>query len=146
MNNMNWKTWTKITAIILFTIAIANFYYDHYYQQDSVLSIQNFPTELNSIDKNKEINFTFFIYNDGNKPAFVNSVILLRYEGETQILDRTTITPYWDFAIPSKKSQEIQVTLPASNEQKEYSLQAEVFYDDKKISTEIIPVKFGGLI
>ncbi len=143
---MNWKTWTKITASILFIIVIANFYYDHYYQQDSILTIQNFPTKLSSLDSSKDISFSFFIYNEGNKPAFVKTIILLRYEGDNQILDSVTIEPSTDFSINSKESQEVTITLPTTNELKEYSLKAEIFYDNDKISSETIPVKFGGLI
>ncbi|MDP3728045.1 MAG: hypothetical protein Q8R18_01185 [bacterium] len=41
---MNWKTWTKISAVILFIIVIAGFYLSNFYSEGAVLEIQNAPS------------------------------------------------------------------------------------------------------
>ena len=85
---MNWKTWTKITAVIIFLIAIANFYYAHYYNEGPIVSIENFPseTDLDSLSTTDDISFSFFLYNNGDETAFVKSILLMRYDSENNLV------------------------------------------------------------
>lgn len=146
---MHWKTWTKISSIILLLLAIAGFYYANYHKEGAVLSIQNFPaaTDLDSIDTSKGISFSFFLYNKGDQVAFVKSIIFLRYaEDGSQVTDTLTVDPKSDFTVDPGETKEIKVSLPASGEEQSYSLAAEVFYDEEKISSETVPVRWGALL
>lgn len=129
---MNWKTWTKISGVILFIIAVAGFYLGNFYSEGVILSIEDFPQKLDSLDTTKDISFSFYIYNTGDETTFVKSIILLRkYEDGTQVADTVEIKPQSGFVIAPGESTQIQVTLPP--QEKPYSLEAEIFYDkDRK--------------
>jgi hypothetical protein len=146
---MNWKTWTKITAVVAFIILIANFYYAHYYNEGPVLSIENFPsaTDLDSLSTEADIQFSFFIYNNGDETAFIKSIILMRYDSEGNLITTDySINPSSDFYIPSSESQEVKVILDSPQEQFSYTLYAEIFTDDGKITSETVPVVWGSLL
>ena len=146
---MNWKTWTKITAVIIFLIAIANFYYSHYYNEGPIVSIENFPseTDLDSLSTTDDISFSFFLYNNGDETAFVKSILLMRYDSENNLVSTYyTIDPSFDFYISEGESQEINVILPAPDESLSYSLNAEVFTENGKIVSSTIPVVWGSLL
>jgi len=144
---MSWQTWTKISSVILFIIAILGFYYANYYHEGPALTIENFPVNLDSLDTTDDIQFSFFLYNGGDQTAFVKSIILLRsYEDGSQVADAATIAPMSDFSIEPGESKEILVTLPAPDEDTSYTLSAEIFYTDEKVVSETIPVVWGALL
>ena len=145
---MHWKTWTKISSVALFVIAVLGFYYANYYQKEAVLTIQNFPTavDLDSLDTTEDITFTFFLYNEGEETAFVRSIIVLVYdEDQTQATFPVTISPRSDFTIAAKETKEITVALSAPGANARYTLAAEIFYDGTKAVSETVPVLWGGL-
>jgi hypothetical protein len=142
---MDWKTWTKISGVILFIIAVTGFYLSNFHKQGVELSIQNFPENLDSLDTEQDISFSFFIYNQGDTTAFVDAIILVReYADGSQVADTATISPEKDFTLEPGESKEISITLPP--EEKEYTLSAEIFYEEQKISSEKIPVVWGTLL
>ena len=144
---MSWKTWTKISGIILFILAIAGFYYTNVYKEGAVIAIQNFPENLDSLDGAKDITFSFYLYNTGDETAFVESIILLRYfEDGSQVTDAIEINPKSDFPLAPGESQEIFVTLPSQEEKRFYTLIAEVFYNNQKVMSDTIPVAWGTLL
>ena len=144
---MDRKTWTKISGIILFIIAITGFYLSNFHREGVVLTIENFPQKVDSLQNTKDISFSFYLYNTGDKTAFVKSIILLRYyEDGSQVADTVEINPKSDFAIAPGESKEILVTVPARDEDTKYTLTAEVFYDDKKLVSNTIPVAWGTLL
>lgn len=140
---MNWKTWTKIAAVILFIIAIVNFYFAYFHNPTAELTIQNFPEALDSLDNEKDITFSFFLYNDGNKPAFVNSMVFTK-DGDLEILSGVSISPNSDFSINAQESREVQVTLPALNEDGGYELTATIYYNEEKLSDSTF-VNWGSI-
>ncbi|MBI5797718.1 hypothetical protein HZA98_02315 [Candidatus Woesearchaeota archaeon] len=146
---MEWKTWSRLSGVILFIIAIAGFYYAHLYHGSSKLEIQNFPseTDLDSLNPTQDISFSFFLYNTGEKTAFVKSIILLEYDEQgKQKTTAVIVSPKTDFAINSKESREINVTLPSPQKEIQYSLSAQIYYDNNKINSETVPVRWGGLL
>lgn len=146
---MNWKTWTKIAAVVAFIILIANFYYAHYYKEGPVLSIENFPTDkdLDSLSTTQDISFSFFIYNNGDETAFVKSIILMRYDSQGNLITTEySMDPKFDFYIASSESQGIKVTLPAPEESLSYNLSAEVFTENDKLTSATVPVVWGSLL
>ena len=146
---MSWKTWTKISGVILFVIAILGFYYGNFYKEGPSLSIQNFPslTDLDSLDYTKDISFSFFLYNAGGQTTFVKSVIILEYDDQAkQITTPITIDPSRDFAIAPGETKEIKVTLPAANKDFSGTITAEIFYDSQKLVSQTIPLSWGGIL
>ena len=146
---MNWKTWTKITAVVAFMILVANFYYSHYYSEGPIVSIENFPSDsdLDSLSTTDDISFSFFLYNNGDETAFVKSVILMRYDPDGNLITTDyTLDPKYDFYIASGESQEINVILSAPDESLSYSLNAEVFTENGKITSNSVPVVWGSLL
>ncbi|MDP3728736.1 MAG: hypothetical protein Q8R18_04760 [bacterium] len=144
---MDWKTWTKISAVILFIIAIAGFYLNNFYNEGVELSIQNFPEHLDSLETSEDISFSFYLYNEGDTTAFVESILLVRYEEDgAQVADTVYVIPSRDFTIEPGESKEILVVLPSSEKEKEYSLTAEIFYDNNKLLSNTIPVAWGTLL
>jgi hypothetical protein len=142
---MNWKTWTKISAVILFIIAVTTFYLNYIQKDEARLEFQNFPTLLTSIIGD-DLEFNFFLYNSGDRPAFVDSLVILRYEydAEESVIYPVDITPSGDFSVDGKGYQQITVSLPYEKDGY-YYLQTDVYYDDLKLSSEKIPVLFGEM-
>src|SRR3989344_5322308 len=141
---MNWKTWTKISGVILFIIALTGFYLSNFHKEGVVLSIEDFPQDLDSLDRNADINFSFYLYNQGDETAFVKSIILQRYDEEGSALaDTVEINPQSDFTIEAGDSKQIFIILPA--QESLYTLTAEIYYDEKKIRSDTIPVVWGTL-
>ncbi|MSR86033.1 hypothetical protein EXS74_01400 [Candidatus Woesearchaeota archaeon] len=146
---MEWQTWTKISAVVLFILAIAGFYLSNFHSEGVILSIEDFPQKLDSLDANKDISFTFYIYNTGDKTAFIQSVYVTTVSGESvQIIERSIeVTPQNDFKIEEDSSQEITVLLPSPGAAANFTLTAQVFYDDdKSLTSEQIPVAWGTLL
>ena len=146
---MEWKTWTKISAVILFLLAIAGFYLANFHHVGVVLSLEDFPQQLASLDSNKDIPFTFYIYNTGDETAFVQSVYLQTVSKESiQIIQRgIVVSPQSDFEIKEGESQQITVLLPSPGESANFTLTAQVFYnDDKSLFSNTIPVVWGTLL
>ena len=142
---MSWQTWTKISGVILFILAVAGFYLGNFYNEGVILSIEDFPQHLDSLETTEDIQFSFYLYNSGEETAFVKSIILLRnYEDGSQVADAIEINPQSDFVIAAGESTQITVILPA--QENPYSLTAEIFYDDTKLISETIPVVWGTLL
>ncbi len=144
---MNWQTWTKFSSIILFIIAVTGFYLGNFYADGVILNIDNFPQSLSSLDNDQDIFFTFYLYNKGDTTAFIQSITLDRsYEDGTLVADTEQITPKEDFSIAPGESKEISIILPNSAENKQYSLQATIYFDNEKLSTNSILVAWGTLL
>src|SRR3989344_5351937 len=73
---MDWKTWTKISAVILFIIAVTGFYLNNFYSEGAVLEIQNIPSssELGRLKASEDYTFIFSLYNTGDSTAFVDII------------------------------------------------------------------------
>ncbi len=142
---MNWKTWTKISAVILFIIAVTGFYLSNFHKDGVVLSIEDFPENLDSLEATQDIAFSFYIYNQGDETAFVKSIVLQRnYPDGSSVADTPQINPSSDFTIEPGESKQVSITLPA--QENPYTLLAEIYYDDQKISSNLIPVAWGTLL
>jgi len=142
---MNWQTWTKISGVILFIIAVTGFYLNNFYSEGVILTIQDFPEHLDSLETTEDISFSFYLYNQGDETAFVKSIILLReYEDGTQVADTVEIHAQSDFIVKPAESTQILVTL--SPQESPYSLTAEIFYDNQKLLSNTIPVAWGTLL
>ncbi|MBL7051870.1 MAG: hypothetical protein ISS01_02170 [Nanoarchaeota archaeon] len=141
---MKWQTWTRFTAIVLFIITVLTFaftYSDNFVNADANIEFQNFPsnTDLDSLDVNEDIEFSFFLYNNGEEAAFVKKV-LLKSDLEA------TIEPEEDFSILAGETQEILITLESPGEELESELYFQVFYDDFTIESEEVPVVWGNIL
>jgi hypothetical protein len=138
---MKWKTWTKISALILFILAIAGFYLSNFYTAGALVEIQNFPseTQLDSIDNTQAIEFSFFLYNTGDRTSFVKTIYLQGYGS-------FTIEPKEDISIAPNENREIIVTLIAPNENVQEEITIQVFTDKEIITSQSIPIKWGGLL
>ena len=82
MSDSKFETFAHIAGILALVILGINLYYDHV--QGPELSIQFFPSEYNGITKfdvNEDITFSFKIYNDGGKTAFVDYIWINQITG-----------------------------------------------------------------
>ncbi|MDP3918617.1 MAG: hypothetical protein Q8Q35_01790 [Nanoarchaeota archaeon] len=142
-----WQTWTKITAVIIFLITIIGFVLD-LTPESAELSIQNFPTssDLDTLDIYEDIDFSFFLYNSGEKESFVKSIVINRYyEDGSQPTNTITISPEKDFKVSIQESKEINVKLPAPNEDESYQLELIIYYDDLTLQSEEVTAIWGTI-
>tara|TARA_Y100000310_G_C20547912_1_gene746540 strand:+ start:527 stop:979 length:453 start_codon:yes stop_codon:yes gene_type:complete len=150
---MKWRTWTRFTAVVFFIIAVLTFYFTYSGQvmeNDAFLEFENFPTEtdLDSLEIDQKIDFSFFLYNTGDSTAFVDRVfVYLLDEDGNLIREAETILPDEDFSITGSGDAEVLVSLSAPNEEESSYLSIEVYYDDEQILTsEPVPVTWGTLL
>lgn len=146
---MEWKTWTKISAVILFVIAVTGFYLANFHSKGVILSIEDFPQQLDSLETTKDIPFTFYIYNSGDETAFIQSVYVTTVSSESiQIVPRSIeVSPQSDFSIEAGASQAITVLLPAPEEDANFTLKAQVYYNnDQALTSSSVPVAWGTLL
>ncbi|MAG78304.1 hypothetical protein CL616_02970 [archaeon] len=130
---------TTIGIIIALTLSIINLFNTYLVEETPDLSIQSFPQELSSFNTNEDIEFTFFLYNEGEKPAFIDYI----YAGNSNFI----IEPQMDFVISAYDTYPISITLPAKNKELEEEIQFEVYFGpgNQKIRSEKITVKWGTL-
>jgi hypothetical protein len=146
---MDWKTWTKLSGIILFAIAVSNFYLGNFYSEGVVLSIENFPGkfDLDTTSMSENITFSFFLYNTGSTSAFVDNILISNLYGTRSTQGHILINPVENFIVEPGFSKEIFVTLPAPDQIFEGEVALVVYYDnDKAIHSPSIPVKWGSLL
>lgn len=148
---MNWRTWTRFTAVVFFFIAVLTFYFTYsgeVIEAEAFLEFQNLPTEtdLDSLELSSDIEFSFFLYNTGDRTAFVDRVfVYLLDEDGNLIREAETIIPEKDFSVAG--DAEVLVSLSAPNEIESSYLSIEVYYDDEQILTsELVPVTWGSLL
>ena len=138
---MRWKTWAKISSVVLFIIAVTGFYYANFSEKEAVLSIENFPSHLQSFDQEEDIRFSFFLYNSGEQTSFVKSIFLERYAPDgSAVLEDTQISPEKDFSVAPGESIDIVITLPPSLNARAYQMTVVVLYEDGVLRSETIPV------
>jgi hypothetical protein len=150
---MKWRTWTRFTAVVFFIIAVLTFYFAYsgeVIETDASLEFQNFPTEtdLDLLELDQNIDFTFFLYNTGDATAFVDRVFIsLLDEDGNLIREAETIIPEEDFSITDRGDVEILVSLSAPGEVESSYLSIEVYYDDEQtLTSELVPVTWGTLL
>jgi hypothetical protein len=146
---MDWKWWTKVSGIILFVIAISNFYLAHYHNEGAVLSVENFPGQfdLDTLDVNENITFSFFLYNIGDTTAFIESISSNTvYGGTSSLDDKISVDPNSDFTLIEGSSQEVSVTLPAPGESHDGEITITIYYGENTLSTETVPVSWGSIL
>jgi len=131
---MDWKTWTKISAVILFVIAVTGFYLNNFYSEGAVLEIQNIPStsELGRLKASEDYTFTFSLYNTGDKVAFVDIILVST--------DPKLITEIYPSSlyIEEKQIKDIQILVTAPETETETTISITVFYGDKSVSQTTI--------
>lgn len=128
---MSWQTWTKISGVILFIIAVAGFYLGNFYSEGAVLEIQNFPSssDLRSVKASEDYTFTFSLYNTGDETAFVD---IISVSTDPQLF--TEVNPS-TLSIEEKQTEDVQVTLTAP--ETETTITVTVFYGEKSVSKTV---------
>ena len=123
---MDWKTWTKVSGVILFIIAVAGFYLGNFYNEGSVLEIQNFPSssELSRLKATEDYTLTFSIYNTGDETAFVDVISVSTQPSLVTELDPASLS------IESKQTKDVQVHLSALGKEEETNIVIVVYYGD----------------
>tara|TARA_Y100000310_G_C20701911_1_gene830790 strand:+ start:4843 stop:5277 length:435 start_codon:yes stop_codon:yes gene_type:complete len=144
---MSWQTWTRFTAVVLFLIAVGTFYFNYLDTGDSLLSIENYPSnaDLDSLDLNEDISYSFFLYNSGDGASFIERIVIDATDtnGDTKEL---LIEPDKDFNIDAGGSQEITVTLPAPGEETTYSLATTIYTTKEIINAESLTATWGTIL
>ena len=115
---------TSAGIIIALILSIVGFYNDYFAEETPQLSIQSFPTSINTFDQE----FSFFLYNEGEKPAFIDYIYLDGAEA--------TISPQKDFVVNPLESYKITIYL----ENPEQSIQTHVYFGEGKISSDKITI------
>lgn len=125
---MDWKTWTKMSGVILFIIAVTGFYLTNFYQQGAVLEMQNFPSssDLERLKVSEDYIFTFSLYNTGDETAFVD---IISVSTDPPLI--TEHTPS-SLSIEEKQTKDIQVSITAPVAETETTIIITVFYGDGK--------------
>ncbi len=144
---MRWQTWTRFTAVILFLITVATFYFTYFDTEDPTLTFVGFPgdSDLDSLDNTEDITFTLYISNSAEETAFVDAVVVTVYDVESEV-GIATVEPDKDFYVTSDTPSEVFVTLEAPGEDTEYTLITEVYYGEEKLVSDEVPVSWGTLL
>ena len=137
---MGWKTWSKVTATILFIIAIVTFYLNFIQPDMAALELHGLPsdTDLDSLDITEDLTFSFFLYNGGDKPAFIDSIKIVGYE-------EYVVDPVSSFEVDKEDSKEILIVLKAPEEELSSSIKIAV-YSDNVLETSQIPFAWGEFL
>lgn len=125
---MEWKTWARISAVILFLLTLTGFYFNYFYFQGPVLEIQNFPlsSDLERLKTSEDYSFTFSLYNTGDRTAFVDIISIRTEPTLFSEVDPLSLT------IKEKQTEDIQINLGAPKTETETTLTITVFYDGGK--------------
>ncbi|HIH14661.1 MAG TPA: hypothetical protein HA360_04665 [Nanoarchaeota archaeon] len=131
---MDWKTWTKISAVILFIIAVTGFYLNNFYSEGAVLEIQNIPSssELGRLKASEDYTFIFSLYNTGDSTAFVD---IISVSTDPKLI--TEIHPS-SLSIEEKQIKDIQILVTAPQKETETTMTITIFYGDKSLSQTAI--------
>ena len=131
---MDWKTWTKISAVILFIIAVTGFYLNNFYSEGAVLEIQNIPSssELGRLKASEDYTFIFSLYNTGDSTAFVD---ITSVSTDPKLI--TEIHPS-SLSIEEKQIKDIQILVTAPQKETETTMTITIFYGDKSLSQTAI--------
>ena len=131
---MDWKTWTKIYAVILFIIAVTGFYLNNFYSEGAVLEIQNIPSssELGRLKASEDYTFIFSLYNTGDSTAFVD---IISVSTDPKLI--TEIHPS-SLSIEEKQIKDIQILVTAPQKETETTMTITIFYGDKSLSQTAI--------
>ena len=131
---MDWKTWTKISAVILFIIAVTGFYLNNFYSEGAVLEIQNIPSssELGRFKASEDYTFIFSLYNTGDSTAFVD---IISVSTDPKLI--TEIHPS-SLSIEEKQIKDIQILVTAPQKETETTMTITIFYGDKSLSQTAI--------
>ena len=131
---MDWKTWTKISAVILFIIAVTGFYLNNFYSEGAVLEIQNIPSssELGRLKVSEDYTFIFSLYNTGDSTAFVD---IISVSTDPKLI--TEIHPS-SLSIEEKQIKDIQILVTAPQKETETTMTITIFYGDKSLSQTAI--------
>lgn len=145
---MNWKTFARVSAVILLLIALTNFYFAYFGKEGPHVEFRNIPssTELDSLDVKRPINFSFFLYNSGDEAAFVKEINGKIQPDDVLPAGTLTISPSGDLSILPKDSQEITVQILSPGQKFQGNLTIMVFYESTILLSDQIPVSFGAIL
>ncbi len=107
-------------------------YFDEPPVNNALLSVENLDDQ-HEFDVDKDVEFSFFLYNKGGESAFVDYVQLQGAE----------IEPQSDFVVGSGESLEIDVVLEAPGEEFEVIKTLEVWFDEDDYIQNEINVRWG---
>ena len=145
MTDSKFETFAHIAGVLALVILGINLYYDHVQGPD--LSIQSFPSEYSGItkfDANEDITFSFKIYNDGGKTAFIEHIFIDQITGSGNELHYVGAhaDPYTDFYIVSGETKEINITLPAPHSKITNEIKILIRYgpEFKLVESKVIPI------
>lgn len=135
---MRWKTWARVSAIILFVIAVAGFYLNNFYEKGPLLEIQNFPSssDLRLLRNSEDYTFTFSLYNKGDVTAFVDVISV-----DTQPFIGTSVVPQY-LSVEGGKTEDVQVILSALGAETETNITVTIFYADSKFVSKTVQAKW----
>ncbi|MFH1972074.1 MAG: hypothetical protein ABIJ18_01205 [archaeon] len=126
---------STIGVLIALTLSIVNIYNTYFVEEIPELTFQSMPLELSTVDIDNEIYFTFFLYNEGVKPAFVDYIDLGDIDAQ--------VNPKKDFVINPGETKEVNVVFEAPGKSYSNEFQVRVYYGQGRVYSEIIPLNWG---
>jgi hypothetical protein len=144
-----WAKVAHIAGVLALIIITINLYYDHFLGPS--LSIQDFPEDYMGVHQymgvDKDIAFSFQLYNDGGKTAFISYIFVTQItgSGNNVIYSGAKAEPSSEFYIDPGATKEINITLPGPKAKITTELKIEVWYEPglKHVVSEAIPATWG---
>jgi hypothetical protein len=130
---------TSIGVIIAIVLSVVNMYNTYFVEDTPYLTLQSFPYEVSTLHVDENIEFTFFLYNEGEKPAFVDYI----YIGDSNVI----IEPKEDFVVHPYDSTSVTVILPKQTGATTEEIQLDIYFGpgNQKISSDLILAQWGTL-
>jgi len=120
----------KVIGVIATVIAILSgglgLYYGYVVNGDE-LSIVSLPSEVSSYGVDEDVDFSFFVYNSGDRVGFVDYIYV----------DYDYLVDVESFSVKAGESQEVNVKLIAPGEKFDGEVLVQVWSEDKRIEEKI---------
>jgi len=126
---------TTIGIFVALILSLVNTYNDYFVEEIPEVTFQSMPLELSTVGIENEIEFTFFLYNEGTKPAFIDYINIEDIDAQ--------VSPKKDFVINPGESKEVIVVFDAPGKTNSDEFQVRVYYGQGRAYSETIPISWG---
>jgi len=131
-------------GVLGFVIASINVYYTHFYGPDVV--VEFFPKNgMGAVNVNDKLDFSFLLYNRGNKNAFIDTIIVECSDSDSYYMYPygTSCSPGLIYIAPGE-TEEIKITLHPPMKKYYTWIKLKIYLtDNKSIETDSFLVTWG---
>ena len=142
------ETAAHVAGVLALIISSLNVYYAYFDGPDLYIrSFSPLHSEINKYNTENDIFFTFELYNDGSKPAFVSNVFPNRLmpSSKKELYSGVQIEPCHGFYVDAGSHRQINVTIPAPHAKIATEIMFEIYQEEpfELIESKIITVTWN---